>query len=134
MSSEILPFVVGIPAFLALFPLFFMGICALIARGGWSTLARTYSSGPPAGNQKSKLVSGMVGSARYKNCLWATSTPEGLHLSALFFFKSGHKPLFLPWSEVTTREIIHPHWGKSSEIRVEQTDTVIVLRGVWQKP
>ena len=134
MSSEILPFVIGIPAFLALFPLFFMGICALIARGGWTSLARSYASVPPPGNHKPSLTSGMVGSARYRNCLWATSTPEGLHLAALAFFKSGHKPLFLPWSELTTREIAHPRWGKSTEIRIEQSNVVIVLRGVWQKP
>ena len=32
------------------------------------------------------------------------SDPTGLHLSILFLFRPGHRPAFVPWSEVSVRE------------------------------
>ena len=41
--------------------------------------------------------------ANYKSCLTIGADPAGLHLSPLFFFRIGHPPLFIPWTEIVFR-------------------------------
>lgn len=36
----------------------------------------------------------------YGSCLMLGANAEGLFVSVLFFFRVGHPPLFIPWSEV----------------------------------
>lgn len=41
--------------------------------------------------------------ANYNNCLTIGGDPAGLYLSPLFFFRIGHPPLFVPWTEISLR-------------------------------
>ena len=132
------PLFAGLAAFAALtviLPLFFMGICRLIAGAGWSALARVYSAPPsPLSKPKARLTGGQIGNARYNGCLWCSSNEKGLNLSVLFFFRAGHAPLFIPWSDATLKTVTHRRWGQSTEIRLKQSDVVIVLMGLWEPP
>ena len=39
--------------------------------------------------------------ANYNNCLTIGADPGGLYLSLLVFFRIGHPPLFIPWTEIS---------------------------------
>ena len=41
--------------------------------------------------------------ANYNNCLTIGVDTAGLYLSPLFFFRIGHPPLFIPWTEISLR-------------------------------
>jgi hypothetical protein len=42
--------------------------------------------------------------SRYRNCLTFTANQQGLHVSIFFLFRSGHPPLWIPWSEITVHQ------------------------------
>ncbi len=37
----------------------------------------------------------------YNNCLVIAADPTGLYLATVFFFRIGHPPLFIPWTEIS---------------------------------
>jgi hypothetical protein len=40
----------------------------------------------------------------YGSCLTVGATPRGLYLAALFIFRIGHPPLFMPWTDISIGE------------------------------
>ncbi|MGC6465347.1 MAG: hypothetical protein ACON5N_07170 [Akkermansiaceae bacterium] len=86
--------------FLLVFPLFWALVLKIIARFGWSKLARSY----PARRQpvksgtgwQSMILGRMIG---YNNCLTFRATSKRLHLSLPLIFRPGHPPLLIPWED-----------------------------------
>jgi hypothetical protein len=70
---------------------------------GWRSLARSYATDAPTTGQAFSYQSGRLGYSNYGSCLHFVSGPAGLALSVLFAFRPGHRPLFVPWSDVSAR-------------------------------
>lgn len=95
----LIPLIVG--GFFVVFPLFWMGILALLARfSGYAELAQSFPgpATPPgrAFSRKSATLKGM----RYRNILTVGVGPEGLYLALSWPFTFRHPPILVPWSEV----------------------------------
>jgi hypothetical protein len=71
---------------------------------GWAILGRRFGSALPFPRQTWRWVGArMRWGANYKGCLTIGVDPAGLYLSTLFFFRIGHPPLFVPWTEISLR-------------------------------
>ena len=77
---------------------FVMNLVGLMS--GWWTLARHYRARSSFEGARFHLCSGRVGWSNYGNCLVIGVNADGLYLSVFFFFRPGHPPLFIPWSEI----------------------------------
>lgn len=83
----------------------FLGAGPIAARlGGWSRLAKSYPAAFPFEGKK-LLASGAMGPANYGFSLLLGADARGLSLETTGFVRTGHKPLFIPWSDVTAREV-----------------------------
>jgi hypothetical protein len=96
-------------AFAFIFPIFFVALWCAIGflsskLTGWAVLAQRFRSTYPFAGQIWRWKSArMRRGANYNNCLTIGADPIGLYLSMVFFFRVGHPPLFLPWSEISVR-------------------------------
>ena len=63
----------------------------------------------------------------YKHCLTVGADPTGLFLSVLFFYRVGHPPLFLPWSELSIRRRRRILFFKYVEFRLGREEQIPFL-------
>jgi hypothetical protein len=89
--------------FPVVFVLFWLVISIAISRiGGWAALARVYRLEDSFEGERVRFRSGQMRYAmNYNNCLTLGADRRGLYLSVFFFFRVGHPPLYVPWSEIT---------------------------------
>lgn len=98
--------------FLVGFPLIWIGVCQLVALlSGWRALASRYRATTPLTGQRIAVARSRIGLAQYRNTLTAHVSPEGLGLSVSSLFP-GHKPLFIPWSDIQEVSLSVPLAGK----------------------
>lgn len=82
-----------------------IGVGPIAARlGGWTLLAQTYAAIRPFGGRK-QLASGAMGAANYGFSLLLGADSQGLSLETTGFVRTGHVPLFIPWSDVQAKEV-----------------------------
>lgn len=104
------------------FPFFFIVMWAflsvLIAHiGGWSQLSEYYRTDQPFSGKIRRWQSGsMRWGTNYGNCLNIGANSEGLYLSVMFLFRTGHPPLFIPWEDISVEE--RTTWGIFRTIRL----------------
>ena len=67
--------------------------------GGWSALAARYGAQEPPVGKLFPMERGRVGAAFYR-CLHIHVSDSGLYLSVWFMFRAGHRPLFIPWTQL----------------------------------
>ena len=91
---------------LVLFPLcagamfFFVGnLLAFLS--GWKTLAAAYRPTEEPPGERFGWCSARIGLVNYNNCLNVVAGRFGLHVSMNFLLRSGHRPFYVPWSELT---------------------------------
>lgn len=97
----------SIPSFFpAVFVLFWLVISLVISRiGGWSALAKRYRLEDSFDGERMRFRSGQMRYAMsYNNCLTIGADRRGLYLAVFFFFRPGHPPLFIPWSEIAVTQ------------------------------
>jgi hypothetical protein len=101
MESVPIPLII-LGGFLA-FILFWMGIVWIIAQAaGWSQLAEKYPARQPWNPQCWPLQSALVRRwSQYRAVLKFCADEQALHISVLFPFSVAHKPLSIPWAEIT---------------------------------
>lgn len=94
------------PFFPFVFILFWLVISLVISRmGGWSALAKRYRLEDSFDGERMRFRSGQMRYAMsYNNCLTIGADRRGLYLAVFFFFRLGHPPLFIPWSEIAVTE------------------------------
>ena len=97
--------------FPAFFGVLWLAIFYVVARwGGWRSLASVYPSrGTPSGERFRMRSAQLRAGCNYNNCITFFSSPPGLHLSLPFVFRYQHPPMFIPWSELSSRE--ERAWG-----------------------
>jgi len=80
-----------------------IGVTFVISRiSGWSVLKDAYGfSNPFSGDLWRFQSASMRWAIGYNNCLTIGSNREGLYISAFFFFRPFHLPLFIPWEDVS---------------------------------
>ena len=79
-------------------------ICLVLAAiSGWRRLGEAYFFSGPIPEDRSWFVSGKIGWANYRNCLIVTTTSAGLYLAVVPFFRPGHPPLLIPWTDTQAR-------------------------------
>ena len=103
----------ALPLFLVAFALFWCAICFLISLFGWRRVAAAYPDQVLPGAASLRFRSGYLG-GRYRNCLRFDVSPYGLRVSVLPLFRVGHRPFFVPWSEVSverTRRVFSELWA-----------------------
>lgn len=101
METVPLPLII-VGAFIA-FVLFWLGIVWVIAQaGGWPKLAEKYPARQPWNPQCWSLQSALLRRwSQYRGVIRFCADNEALHLSVLFPFSLAHKPLSIPWHEIT---------------------------------
>lgn len=88
------------------FPIFLIGMWLVILNvlsllGGWRELARSYrANGRPDGPRFS-FRSATLGFVNYGSCLTFVAARAGLFVAVLAPFRPGHRPLFVPWADVS---------------------------------
>ena len=90
-----------LPAFAILFVTIWSGVSLLLSvLGGWRSLGHTFPDRQQ--DTSGELLpwrSARIGLVRYKGCLSMRATTQGLHTAPVPFFRTGHPPLFIPWSQ-----------------------------------
>jgi hypothetical protein len=103
---------------LLLFPVGWYSVCWLVSRlSGWQRLASVYSAHTPPSGRRFHTA-GKLGMARYKGCLYVYVASEGLFLSVMSVFRAGHKPLFVPWTEIHNRQAKTIFWREGVEFDI----------------
>ncbi len=87
------------------FPLFWCGVVWLISRFGWARLATHYAIARPPAGEAQPVMCGMVSAATYRGVLRFQPSPDGFYLWVNVLFRTGHPPLFIPWSDVISGPI-----------------------------
>lgn len=101
-----------------LFPVFLIFISVLISRiSGWSALAELYFFDGPFEGKRWRFVSArmrwMMG---YNKALTVGGNSNGLYLAMFILLRPGHRPLFIPWHDISTKTV-HGVLMKYMELR-----------------
>ena len=87
-------------AALIAFPFMWCGVLWVLAHlGVWSNLAERYPANAAKEGTAFYMRSGKVGMVNYGSCLTLTVSDSGLRLAVMLPFRTGHPPLFIPWSD-----------------------------------
>ncbi|GAB5537317.1 MAG: hypothetical protein Rubg2KO_35660 [Rubricoccaceae bacterium] len=111
---------------LAVFPLFWSGVCVLISKMGWSRLAAAYQTDAEATGETFRAVSGMVGVSSYRNVLTVSLEPEGLRLAVMVLFRPGHPPLLIPWGDLVNVRTTTVLFSTAYAFETEQAGSVTI--------
>lgn len=74
------------------------------ATGGWKKLEKFYRATTPFEGEK-RVMSGAMGIANYGFSLLLGTDARGFSLETTGFVRTGHAPLFIPWTDVRAREV-----------------------------
>jgi hypothetical protein len=86
-------------------PLFWLVVCyALSWASGWRDLADVYEDRGEFVGERFWMRSGALRLGQYNNCLNFGTNSDGLSIKVFAFFRPGHPPLFIPWSEITAED------------------------------
>jgi hypothetical protein len=105
--------------------LFWLAIVWLIAQvSGWPRLAEKYPARQPWNPKCWSLQSALLrGWSQYRGILRICADSEALHLSLLFPFSIAHRPLTIPWREISGRKKTR-FFYYGVELRFQQTPTI----------
>ena len=118
------PVLIAIGAFLAIVA-FWSAIVWIIAQiSGWPKLAEKYPRREPWNPKCWSLQSALLrGWSQYRSVLRVCADSESLHLSVIFPFSMAHKPLTIPWHEVSGQK--KRRWFYYGvELRFQQTPDI----------
>ena len=93
-----------VPAYILIFIAMWICGCKLISVfGGWEALSRDYRANSAFDGRKLWLKSiGLRSWANYNNGITLGVNKYGLYVSTLPFFRIGHPPLLIPWTDIST--------------------------------
>tara|TARA_B110000908_G_C10163838_1_gene407366 strand:- start:269 stop:757 length:489 start_codon:yes stop_codon:yes gene_type:complete len=115
----------------------FLWICIvvfIISRFAWHKFADKYESETPAYLDKIGIISAKIGKVNYNNSLVVSCNKTGIFIKPLLIFSIGHKPLFIPFRDITKTEL-HQRFGMKSIIisfRDENLPTITVRQKTWE--
>lgn len=126
-----------IGGFLIIFPLIWCFVLWILSLGGWRQLAKTFAAGnlPVTGERHSGL-NGMIGAVSYRGVITVHLNEEGFFMEVMAIFKVCHPRLFIPWSEIKSRQPVRILWWKSVKLTVgdPQVATVTLPEDLFALP
>jgi hypothetical protein len=105
-------FVVLLP-FALVFVLLWCGVCFFMSLFGWRSVAASYPDLHLPGATVMRFRSGLLG-VRYRGSLRFEVSAQGLRVAVLPPFRCGHRPFFVPWSDVRVelqRPLLYEYWA-----------------------
>ena len=75
---------------------------------GWSIFASAYPGSEDPPGKRFGWRSAKIRWVNYNQCLTFRVSPDGLHVAMNVLLKAGHRPIFIPWSELIVRA--HKGW------------------------
>ncbi len=124
METTSLFFIIPL-VFIIVFPLFWSGVCMLLAAiGGWRMLAKRFANDRTLTGDAFNMRSGLFRFATsYSNIINVVVSFEGISLRVFPLFRPGHAPLIIPWDAVQQvehgrmlfREVSYLHIRPSSD-------------------
>jgi len=100
MDNPFIPVIILVFAF----PIIWVGVILLISLlTGWRRLARYYAAESACHGSVWTMQTAYMRFGRYKNCLRVGADNHGLYLSLPYLLSFGHRPLLIPWADITTR-------------------------------
>jgi hypothetical protein len=101
METVPLPLII-VGGFIAIVLFWLAVVWAIAQLAGWPRLAEKYPARQPWNPQCWSLQSALFRNwSQYRGVLRVCADSEGMHLSVLFPFSVAHKPLSIPWHEIT---------------------------------
>jgi len=111
--------------FFLLFGALWVLIFYLFARvGGWGRLAKQYREVEKTEGEKFRFQNAMLNYARYRSGVTFVVNRRGLGLSMPIFMRMGHPPLFIPWNEITVKDVEKKFFGQCYEITASRCPDV----------
>jgi len=83
---------------------------------GWKLLARRFPAQSPFWGPLWKWQRASIRGAGYNGCLIVGADPTGLFLDIMVIFHTGHRALFIPWTEITLR---HEPWAPKDVVEIK---------------
>lgn len=91
-----------------LFPFLFIGfwvlLSFLLSKMGWQKLVDQYGVETNVGGEKFGTVSMSIGTSTYTNAILLRYDHHGIYLRPIWLVRLFHKPVFIPWKEITVTE------------------------------
>ncbi len=112
---------------LVIAPCWWLAVCSVVSKvGGWSTLAAHYRAPQPMAVDPTlkwlRLQSALTSHlGSYRNAVNFGVSSTGLTLTVMFLFKAGHPPLYIPWEELTTTQVIKYWYFDYIELKFRRT-------------
>jgi hypothetical protein len=102
-----------------------IGTVVFVSRiGGWAALATVYGYSGELTGKYLRFQSGRLRwGINYGNCLTVGVSPRGLYLAVLFFFRIGHPPLLIPWTDISVSEQ-KGRWFSYLELRFRRASSI----------
>ncbi len=98
---------------------------------GWLTLAKMYRATQPFDGERWHFQSARFRfNSRYNGMLTIGANQEGFFMAALFLFRLGHPPLFIPWQDITVRPVKFL-WFRMYRFEFRQAPSVNLR--LWEK-
>ena len=72
----------------------------VLSRLGWHSLAQCYATERERPDRRIDFASGKVGLVDYSRALALGLDDQGIHFSTSFLFRFGHRPFFVPWTDI----------------------------------
>lgn len=114
--------------FPVVFVLFWIGVIYLISwLSGWQRLAKKYATWMEPPTLRRSMASARIGLSNYNGVLQLGLNPQGIYLSVFILFRVGHKPLFIPWSEIDEVTEVHFLFRKLYKIKIRKPELTTIL-------
>ena len=106
------------------------GFALLFAQFGWKKLAELYKTEVVPRGKQFRWVSGSVDSVTYNNLLTVWILEEGVYLGTVFYFRSGHPSILIPWKDIKDVECERIlFWNYHRMVLDRSLAPTILLRG-----
>lgn len=99
---------------------------------GWWALAAAYPHTGHFGGTRRRFQSLLLRAGSYRNSVTIGTNAEGLYLVASMLFRIGHPPMFIPWEDISAKEVRGWFWTRYLELcflRVPGVDSDVGITG-----
>ncbi len=88
------------PLFFVYFVPLWLFVGFVLSRRGWHSLAQRYPAERERPERRIDFVSGKIGPTDYNRAVGLGLDDQGIHFSVVFLFRFGHRPFFVPWTDM----------------------------------
>lgn len=109
---------IGIVVVILVLGVWCLALMAMSTMGGWAAVAARFPcTGSPAG-QNFYAQAARFGWVDYNGCVSIRVCRDGLRIATMWPFRPGHRPLFIPWSQLHVVGVMDRWWKKVATIDI----------------